>query len=122
MKREIKFRIWDDFSKKMEDLPFGTNMFSYEGNMVDSFDMEKVMQFTGLKDKNGKEIYEGDIVIKFGIDDAPYTVEYGEQSISHDWLGVGFFTKNKGEIGNLFGGNYIEIIGNIYQNPELLKC
>ncbi len=109
--REIKFRAWCD--KEMK----------YDWRVIDKDILGSIplMQYTGLKDKNGKEIYEGDIVFKFGIDDAPYEIKYGEQKSSHDWIGIGFYTESLGEQCHIFGGEYIEIIGNIYENPELIN-
>ena len=74
------------------------------------------MQFTGLIDKHGKEIYEGDIVKRFYNDQ-------GVQIVFNTKTGCGFefsvltsyiFCKE-------FSQNYYEVIGNIYENPELLE-
>ena len=71
-----------------------------------------VMQFTGLKDKNGKEIYEGDVV-KGGWDcEDGRLVEFVEGGFEP-------FAKNNGQQGQ--DSDDIEIIGNIYENPELLN-
>lgn len=138
MTREIKFRVWDKEYKNMfpvftlsigtqevlGDPQYASNLYNIHfvngGGVYRKIDDVILMQYTGLKDKNGKEIYEGDILFKFGIDDAPYVVKFGEQSISHDWQGVGFYTEYGGEIANIFGGSYVEVIGNIYENPDLL--
>lgn len=76
-----------------------------------------LMQSTGLKDKNGKEIFEGDIVL---VLDSPYTVFYDNEKGSyrlkpHDdrW--------NVDYMSNFSHGGNFEIIGNIYENPELLE-
>jgi len=121
MNREIKFRVWDKLYKRFlsqeEMTETGGFYYNHRLDPPEQFDL---MQYTGLLDKNGKEIYEGDVLYKFGIDDAPYEVKYGVQPISHEWLGIGFYTEHLGEMGNIFGGEEVEVIGNRYQNPELL--
>lgn len=82
-----------------------------------------IMQYTGLKDKNGKEIYEGDI-LKYDVlgDDSLYeylTVSYDQGS----WIAE----TNPKNIDSFLsvvateGANDAEVVGNIYENPELLK-
>ena len=74
----------------------------------------ELMQSTGLKDKNGTEIYEGDIVKN--IYDEIYVVK---------WFDAGFYLEERYNGGfdysELHFGNNKEVIGNIYENPELLE-
>jgi uncharacterized phage protein (TIGR01671 family) len=110
--REIKFRAWKD--KKMsssfsledysadQDAEYGNydlpNDFSEDGVFL--------MQYTGLKDKNGKEIYEGDI-IKHDYRDTLTVIEWRDKDAS--WSMGGYQPENT------------EIMGNIYENKEILK-
>lgn len=111
--REIKFRAWDEDIKQMlppVDLSVNKKYWKWLG--VNDL---KLMQFTGLLDKNGKEIYEGDIVeipdyyAKKGI------VEYSAPEF-HVYDGDDGFTSFDWE-----EWEYFKVIGNIYENPNLLK-
>jgi uncharacterized phage protein (TIGR01671 family) len=117
--REIKFRLWNDAQGFMDE--------------VDSIDLEAwndpderpsnihLMQYTGLKDKNGVEIYEGDIVRIGTLEGEPLgAIEWDENYAQYE---INDNDRYK------FGGEYVEhhraqsfeVIGNIYEDPELLR-
>lgn len=133
MSREIKFRIYDTDEKEMfyqEDIDYidfftGIVFIREEDGydyLIDSRSDGKLMQYTGLKDKNGKEIYERDILsikIYSGdkvIAEGKTVVEFKDGCFGVIWghdkafLSLNSFFKAK-----------FEVIGNIYENPELLE-
>jgi uncharacterized phage protein (TIGR01671 family) len=116
--REIKFRAWN---KDRMVKPFGL-LFSNSPQILDGLTSEAtLMQYTGLKDKNGKEIYEGDIVrtSKYGrIEIKSVSTDIDEEYGYVDIFPFG--TDGQRECG--WGSpQKSEIIGNIYEHPELLK-
>jgi uncharacterized phage protein (TIGR01671 family) len=132
--REIKFRAWDKNNKKMIFGPRNNEEnSSWILALASAYDLE-LMQYTELKDKNGKEIYEGDIVEIFDIypEKKRYKIEFGKFGFdsNHDrYLYQGFglipIIDNQLDDDNhsLIFGIYedIKIIGNIYENLELLE-
>lgn len=128
--REIKFRAWDNYEGKW---CFGYEYpslggFSLLGEVVlmgeigkyslDYYQHIKIMQFTGLKDKKGKEIYEKDI-IKMGSDDKLAIVNWSTKFASFVLNRDGWaFSHWFGESCN---PEDVEIVGNEFENPELLS-
>jgi uncharacterized phage protein (TIGR01671 family) len=115
MEREIKFRAWDGKRMTTSGIMFNCSTGFLETPIGAQM---KLMQYTGLKDKNGKEIYEGDIVF---WDYEKIVVSYGIQGVDA-FEGVGF--NLWGHYGQKQDGTRIqsemEVVGNIYENPELL--
>jgi uncharacterized phage protein (TIGR01671 family) len=107
--REIKFRAWNKETKELNergpfDLTDENNDSGYFGDCVANNSDCILSQYTGLKDKNGKEIYEGDC-------------------LEHSWGNkhVVVWDNKQAKFMFIAGCEYATIIGNIYENPELLK-
>lgn len=119
MKREIKFRAWDKKNNKMLGVSeIGNLMFAYGENYdhITKYEAD-IMQFTGLLDKNGKEIYEGDIV-NCNLPKADWTLEENKKfAVQWSDILLGF---TNGSHGFLYEYSDFEVIGNIYENPELI--
>ena len=138
--REIKFRAWDTESKAWFPFDKRYDWFNVhqDGSIIHGHNDEpcfdetdcklslEVMQFTGLTDKNGKEIYEGDILRVSGdrsestitqvyFSDGAFLVQddFGEYEIT----AIGYALE---EWSN--GNDHAEIIGNIHENPELMEA
>ena len=134
--RTIKFRVWDKEIKKMhicgEDV-HDEITFENETNKAYYYNLQNgcgslredsdyiLMQYTGLKDKNGKEIYEGDIV-------KVYDVIIAKVIWDNFYLGYFLYTNKENSIDTFEYGEQplyfylgsIEVIGNIYENKNLL--
>jgi hypothetical protein len=118
--REIKFKVWDTYRNKMikwDELHSDSNylcLMVFDGNGYRT----RAMQYTGLKDKNGREIYEGDI-----CNCREYEC-FGKIEWNEDNAGFYFYVVVEG------GGfdeeclyeyaDELEVIGNVHDNPELL--
>ena len=113
MTRELKFRAWVEWTE--------TPRFEYsERHYPDTFwgnydEGNNVEQYTGLKDKNSKEIYEGDLVTIKPYT-KPFRVVFDKQYASF----AGYNDTTRRLFNSLYSSDY-EVIGNIHENPELLE-
>jgi len=137
--REIKFRAWDRTNKIMLiDKDLWIHIYPQKDIKEDSVsnipdyhigeqpndvsydartDLE-IMQFTGLKDKNGKEIYEGDIC---QCEDDKVFIEFSDGAYWFMYNKNDGFTYDWAIANSQWSDKDIEVIGNIYENPELLE-
>ena len=130
--REIKFRAWDKSAKRMMVVPILSFGHNGEGKTLiaeykteDGFDVGvvngesgEIMQFTGLQDKNGREIYEGDIVRWTSWNTKnPRPEQFKIEQII--WREGSWQVPSSSFNFAIYSNK--EIIGNIYENPELLK-
>lgn len=117
-----KYIVHEDLNSNFHDV---TAVDVPDPECVSNFGDIVLMQFTGLKDKNSKEIYEGDILINVKYQNSdyvakPFIVEWANEQ---EYCGFIARTFNQ-EIGELFlNHNFLncEVIGTIYENPELLE-
>ncbi len=134
MNRSIKFRIWDDSKKEMlyeGNKCLDSIALTFDGRFVEAADTDlvvvtnelgiwKLMQFTGLRDKNSKEIYEGDIVkseelvgeICFNVGKGQFEVIIRDREGRFIGQGIPF---------NALLMNEWEVVGTTYEDPELTK-
>jgi len=119
--REIKFRAWYKEDKVMSRRFTLENLQCGQG-VLDDFNKMEIMQFTGLLDKNAKEIYEGDIIkhqdegerfLKFiGLINVSFKIiPISDKDINQELEDITFCENSK----------EFEVIGNIYENKDLLK-
>lgn len=119
--REFKFRIWDETLGMCNEPIIGSSKPVRVNEAFNENAIGVVMQYTGSKDKNGKEIYEGDVVLQYQeVCQVMFSNDnYAEIYAFH------LHDKNGECTSHYYGGTIYEkdceVIGNIYENPELLK-
>ena len=142
--REIKFRAWDKLNKEMFDVEiinFQERRVYKDTVSYRKFEDIELMQYTGLKDKNGKEIYEGDVVklIHTGIEISADRLEDLKRFVGiikyengifkivrteKSLIESKYFEMEQKKVSEIFIYSKLydlEVVGNIYENPELLK-
>jgi len=119
--RKIKYRAWHIVAKRMcpvTRMTFGRLGIVYSEELINTINDVELMQYTGLKDKNGVEIYDGDI-LAYKTSSSCYS-KYGEKHVVV-YEGSSFQCEYQyGDLESFLSDMTIEVIGNIHENPELL--
>lgn len=128
--RPIKFRAWNKEKGEMDMHAHNRAYFGSRAENPQAFDDIFLMQYTGLKDKNGKEIYEGDVLETISVSIRDITDPYphrrivawheGDGRLDFHWIDGQPQTSGQTFCKNNLTKNW-EIIGNIYENKELLS-
>jgi uncharacterized phage protein (TIGR01671 family) len=116
--REIKFRAWHESNKVMvnfDNAVLCRDVYQREflAHLLNGDFGDVLMQFTGLKDENGIDIYEGDIFGGFELEVLSWDNQYQRYCIKINNRRAGWLTE--------FKSKHRKVIGNIHQNPELLE-
>lgn len=122
--REIKFRAWFKDTQEMKSIAMNN---LYMGNKsswmhlspqpMSDYRLVEIMQYTGLKDNNGREIYEGDIVKRVYNSGSSFVGEVIFEEAT-------YFMRNDEQyafLANQYDSETLEVIGNIHENPHLLE-
>lgn len=118
--REIKFRAWDKINKDMfnvESINFQESRVYKDTVSYREFNNVDVMQYTGLEDKNGKEIYEGDILFE-SSEEKYFKVVFENASFIAEVEGD--FEEYSLDLIDVVAQG-CEVVGNIYENHELIR-
>lgn len=126
--REIKFRVWHVIEWDEDDKPTKYQMtydwaFEEYGTLNDQLSsVPGIMQYTGLKDKNGREIYEGDVVSYKQVERFGESVNTYTTTVKYEDYGFVPMRYNVVCEDDFYSCHIeeIEVIGNIHENPELL--
>ena len=136
--REIRFRAWDKYRQEFVNPQAYLRLYNHQGNADTAILTPEgsnivIVQSTGLTDRNGKEIYEGDILRATDGDDDNFSnlsgvVRWGEDILGWDVYRLAY--GNNRELTDAYGcrdlwsiaDDYeIKVVGNIYKNPELIE-
>ncbi|CAF1772701.1 hypothetical protein NRS6084_03906 [Bacillus subtilis] len=137
--REIKFRAWNKEKSIMVYEDEDNSSAYWDGVCLSDIEMINArlkysstyiwMQYTGLKDRNGREIYEGDILQISNKENKDYHMEvlwtgqgFGYTIIRNETKRSGYIVGHHSERGLNFYNGASEVIGNIYEDPELLEA
>ena len=127
--RKLKFRAWDKSQKYMAyqgdpDLETLSSFMFHFGNDI-------ILQSIGLQDKHGKEIFEGDLLVdRYPVDEENLSLGYNESFLPVVWCDKQLmwcvdasFAKDGSYLTSLveYFGEFLEVKGNIYENPEMLQ-
>lgn len=121
--RNPKFRIWNKAKKQWEvkDFHLIGEVMLLQGFPIEQLDDLEVNQFTGLKDRHGNEIYEGDIVSCAEHYPVGHKPNYGDVMGAVVWHDCGWWIGEDGEKPMMDDtGDRVEVIGNVHENPSLL--